>query len=298
MAESSKYNIGFIIDSSCDIPDKFILKPNVYFVPLSIFIGEKKYLDGITLSKEEFYVKLETLKETPRTTPPSPEKFLTQYKKSFEVCENLIVLTINSQLSDTYGNAQKARKKLSIELQEKIHVIDSGGVAGTVGMILNSLYESYEQNISFEKIIKNAHLYVKDVVQFAYIADSKWLQKSKKISFIKGAFANVLNFSPIIKLEYGKPNEAIRNVKKGNIRKYIEIIQKNISHKDQYDICITHIKAEKYLDDIRDFLTYAYPTSEIKYELTTGPVLGSYVGFGSINISFIKKEIAETLKTD
>ena len=69
--------IKLITDSSCDLNKDIIEKYNIHVVPLNVHFGEDTYMDG-ELDKKEFYDRMSTSKELPKTSCPS------LYKTSIE----------------------------------------------------------------------------------------------------------------------------------------------------------------------------------------------------------------------
>ena len=48
-----------IVDSTADMLPK--LKERVHIVPLNVFFGEEKFIDGVTIDNETFFNKIEPL---------------------------------------------------------------------------------------------------------------------------------------------------------------------------------------------------------------------------------------------
>ena len=62
--------VRIITDSTVDIADKY---RNLFtVVPLTVSFGEKDYIDGVTLNKQEFYQKLVSSSELPKTSQATP----------------------------------------------------------------------------------------------------------------------------------------------------------------------------------------------------------------------------------
>ncbi len=66
--------VRIITDSTCDLPAKIIAEYGIRVVPLYIQVGNREYLDGIDITREEFYTRLPTFPEHPTTAVPSPLK--------------------------------------------------------------------------------------------------------------------------------------------------------------------------------------------------------------------------------
>lgn len=77
---SDRKKIQVIIDSTVDMADR--LKDRVKTVPLIVSFGDREYLDGIDLSRDDFYRELEAVSCCPK--PASlPRRLLRRYSKKF-----------------------------------------------------------------------------------------------------------------------------------------------------------------------------------------------------------------------
>jgi len=61
--------VRIIIDSACDLPKSEADKLNLDFLPLKTIFGDEEFLDGIDLTKDDFYTKLENSSINPQPAP-------------------------------------------------------------------------------------------------------------------------------------------------------------------------------------------------------------------------------------
>ena len=95
--------VRIITDSTVDIADKY---RNLFtVVPLTVSFGEKDYIDGVTLNKQEFYQKLVSSQELPKTSQATPAAFAEVFRKLQENGDEAVVITVSSRLSGTYQSA-------------------------------------------------------------------------------------------------------------------------------------------------------------------------------------------------
>ena len=48
-------SIRIVTDSNCDLPQAMVDEYGITVVPMYINIGSESYLDGVTMSRQEFY---------------------------------------------------------------------------------------------------------------------------------------------------------------------------------------------------------------------------------------------------
>ena len=146
--------IQIITDSTCDINKEEAAALGIHIVPLTVRFGNEEYLDGFTLSNEEFYQKLESCEELPVTSQPSPIIFKDLFMKYTEVGDQILGIFISSQLSGTFQSASIAAEMVRDECPAAcIELIDSKSVSiGTSLLIREALrmrrYEVTNENNS------------------------------------------------------------------------------------------------------------------------------------------------------
>jgi len=104
--------IRIVADSSCDLPPEVIARYGIYVVPIYINVGSQSYLDGINLTRDEFYKKLPTFSEHPTTAVPSPQKFRAMYDAlADEGASAVLSIHISSSLSAIINVAKVAAQE-------------------------------------------------------------------------------------------------------------------------------------------------------------------------------------------
>ena len=68
-------SIRIVTDSTCDLPETLVAEHGVSVVPLYINMGDQSYLDGVELTREQFYEQLPDYDPPPTTATPGPAQF-------------------------------------------------------------------------------------------------------------------------------------------------------------------------------------------------------------------------------
>ena len=137
--------IKIVTDSSCDLNKDIIEKYDIKVVPLNVSFGEDVYIDG-QLDNKEFYDRMSKSKELPKTSCPSPEKFM----KAYEGDEDVIVFNMSSKLSGTYSAALLAKNMILEEDSNK---------KNPMGFPIGFFYGAISQNRTGDLLITNQLLY-------------------------------------------------------------------------------------------------------------------------------------------
>ena len=124
--------IRIVTDSTCDLPAAEIEQHHIHEVPISIQFGQTSFQEGITLSRSDFYRKVEEYNQLPTTSQPSLGQFQEAYRLAAAEpgTDAILSLHITSHLSGTYDAAVIAASQMPAE--PPIHVFDS--LSGSVGL--------------------------------------------------------------------------------------------------------------------------------------------------------------------
>ena len=118
-------SVKILIDSASDISQQEAKELGVSVIPLLVTIGDKDYLDGVDLSKDEFYNILTNSKELPKTSQINPFRFEEEFEKMTANGDEVICITLSSKLSGTSASAKNAAERFN----GKVYVVDSNNVA-------------------------------------------------------------------------------------------------------------------------------------------------------------------------
>ena len=126
-------SIRIVTDSTCDLPESVVQEHGIRVMPLYIHIGTKDYLDGVELSREEFYNGLPTYESPPTTAAPGIGAFTQVYEQlAAEGATGIVSIHISETLSNVVNVAQLAAQKTETI---PVRVIDSGQLSLGVGVM-------------------------------------------------------------------------------------------------------------------------------------------------------------------
>jgi DegV family protein with EDD domain len=97
--------IRIIADSTCNLPPETIEKHRIEVVPISIQFGEESYEEGLTIDRDLFYAKIESMGIIPTSSQPSPARFADLYSSLGQAGDHILVITVTSHHSGTYQSA-------------------------------------------------------------------------------------------------------------------------------------------------------------------------------------------------
>ena len=115
--------IKIITDSTADIPKNIVESYGIEVVPLKVRFGETEFSDGVDIQADEFYEKLVSSSELPKTSQPSVGDFLTVYEKYASQGFDIVSIHLTGKLSGTMNSALQAKQQMKTKAE--IHVLDT-----------------------------------------------------------------------------------------------------------------------------------------------------------------------------
>jgi len=100
--------VRIVTDSVSDISPSTAAGLGITVVPLNIVIDGVTYRDGVDLTTDDFYRRLEQEAIQPTTATPAPYVFAGVYDSRAGEADGSLVITIGRKLSATAESAQKA----------------------------------------------------------------------------------------------------------------------------------------------------------------------------------------------
>ena len=130
-------NIRIVTDSTADLTPELVERYGIKVVPLEVLVEGKAYKDKIDISNDEYYKLLQSAKELPTTSQPSPAAFAEAYRElAAEDAEHIISIHISSELSGTYQSSVLAAGL--VDGAVKVYNFDSRTATMGLGLIVLS----------------------------------------------------------------------------------------------------------------------------------------------------------------
>jgi len=276
--------IRIIIDSTTDISEE--LKDRFKLVPLKLRFGETEYIDGVTISKTEFYEKLIETDTLPQTSQATPYDFGTVFEEITEEGDSAIVLTLSSKLSGTYQSAC-----IAAEDYENIEVIDTLNVATGAGILAEYALRCVDEGMAFDDIVTNVKKKREDVCIIALLDTLEYLKMGGRISGAAAIAGGLLNIKPVITVKDGAIDliGKARGSKQGNNFLINKVNENGVDYSLPIILGYSGISdhlLKKYIEDSKELWEGRVDRLSISQVCS---IIGTHVGPGAIVVSFFRK---------
>ncbi|GEN51622.1 DegV family protein [Alkalibacterium pelagium] len=290
--------IRILIDSGID-QNKYMKKTYDYdFLPLSVIINEKDYLDQVELSLEDVhgYMKEGIL---PKTSQVSPKTVIDTLDACRERGEDVIYITIYSQFSGTYQVAQTTVEAYLEKYPDmNIAVIDSKGGSGGGALLALQAMEMAKKNEDFETIVSQTIENTEHIKYHFTLSNLKWLVKGGRLPKAAGYAGDALNIKPY--LSVNETGIYLKKLVRGQDRIYkrmIKDVKKGIDGFTDQLVTISHV------NDIESAKRLEKMVKEELPDVTTqifdiGAVLAAHLGIGGVGVFYFDQKPSQYMYID
>ena len=280
-------NITIITDSASDISQNN--NKGVTVLPMTITFGEENYEDGVSLTPDNFYMKLIESSALPKTSQVSPYAFGKAYENSLKSADYVIVITLSSKLSGTYQSACIAAD----DYDGRVFVIDSENVTVGEQILVDYALSLIDKGIEVNTIVSQLNTMKKRIRLVALLDTLEYLKKGGRISSGAAFLGNVLSIKPVIAIVDGEVSflGKARGSKQGNNFLIQQVdtyggIDYSLPVLLGYTGCST-VLMDKYIKDSSSLWEGRIPVPDI---IQVGATIGTHIGPGGIAVAFFSKE--------
>lgn len=277
--------VHIVVDSTVDLhPGR---KDQVTVVPLTVHFGEEEYIDGVTMTHQQFYEKLVETDVLPHTSQANPDTFAAVFKPIAEAGDSAVVITVSGSFSGTCQSAVIAAKEYT-----NIYVVDSRSVAIGAGILAELALQMAELGFDAAAIAQTLEEEKKKIRIVALVDTLEYLKKGGRISKTVAFAGGLLNIKPVLSVVDGEIAMLgkARGSKQGN-----NLLVNEIEKAGGVDFSrpvllgytgMSDLLLQKYMVDSAHL--WENSVHELEYTII-GSVIGTHVGPGAVAVAFFQK---------
>ena len=276
--------IRIVTDSTCDLPASIVEKHGITVVPLYINQGDKSYLDGVNLTREEFYHLLPSFRPAPSTATPSTGIFMQTWNQLADAgAQAILSIHISEKLSATVNAARVAADQFT---RIPVTVLDSGQLSLGMGFIVEKAAQLAELGHKMEDVLASLSGMMKRTYVFASLKTLEYLRRSGRMNFALAYFGEFLQIKPLLHMNQGNPT-AHRVRTQG---KATEQMMKWLNEYAPFEkLAIVHAGVQHEAEEMLERIKPLLPGEDIPIVQIT-PTLGAHLGVGALGFACVSKE--------
>jgi len=276
--------VRIVVDSTADVPHAIAEELDIKVVPLNVHFGDQVYLDWVELKPDQFYHLLETSKDHPRTSQPSPGDFAKAYEELIKDGADVVSIHISANLSGTFQSATLGQSMLG---KGRVEVIDTKGASMVVGIIGIEAARAAKAGRSFEEVVARARDLVGKVKVVFAVDTLEYLARNGRIGRAQAFLGSLVSIKPLLTFDedgFVAPLEKVRGERKV-LPRMVELLGENIDPGKNTRCCIVHAKCPEKAEELKKLILASHKVEEF-IVTDLGPVIGTHTGPGTVGLIY------------
>lgn len=279
--------VYIVTDSTADLTEEEVKQFEISIVPMNISIDDENYIDGVTITKEEFKEKMIASAELPKTAQPSIGRFVEVYDELGKNGDSVISIQMMRSIS---GTVDAARQAADIT-ETNVTVVDSDFTSRSMGIIVKEAAKAAQDGKTVEEILEIIEDAKNRTTLYLTVVNLDNLIKGGRISQLMGMFSNLLNIKLFLQVINGK----IEIIQKGRglkslQKKYDEIFEQMKSAPNGIqEIGIMHAGLSDFNQGNIARVRELFPDVPLTI-VTTSPIIMSHTGVDAMAITYLENK--------
>jgi DegV family protein with EDD domain len=277
-------SFAVITDSAADITDEDIEELDINIIPIRIQLGQKSYLDKVTITPDEFFKELLVNTAQPTTSQPSVGEFRRHFQYLASHYNNVLSISVTGSISGTLQASESAAKK--IKADGNIFTYNSLNASLGQGQIAVYAAKCAKNGKDIHSTLEELNTIRKNTITFGLIPNLKFAVQGGRVPKTVKLIAEIFRLTPILvstddgfivtkKFLFGKNHI---------LKRFAKYIAKNTSYNKKINISIGHAIAYEDAKTLKKFLeTEIEQINEFKIT-ELGTAIGVHGGPGAIMV--------------
>ena len=278
--------IRIVTDSTSDIPQEMADEYGIVVIPAYVNLAGRSYLDGVELSRQEFYQQLPDLESPPSTAVPAPGVFTDAYN---QLADSGATEVLSIHLSSTLSGMLNAAR-LGAEATDalKVTLFDSRQLTMGLGLQVISAATEIAAGRSMSQILTSLNDLVERTFVIGLLDTLEYLRRSGRVNWAQFGIGTLLKIKPLVRVHMGNVEilERVRTSRRA-LSRFLEVVAE-LGDLERIALLHTHVTDEQ-LSAFRQMTQFLVPKGEIPLAVDLTPALGVHIGPKGLGIACIVK---------
>ena len=274
--------VRIVVDSTADLPPEVAADLGISVVPCLLHFGKETFREGIDISRAEFFRRLQTDPDFPRTAAPAPGQFEDAYRRLAAETDTVVSIHLSSQYSGVFNAARLGAEAVGDSL--RVEPVDSGQISLGMGLMVMAAAEAARDGASLAEILEMVDDLRGRTHLLAIINDLDNLRRSGRVNQLVARLGNLLRIKPILHVHQGDVllQERVRSW--GRARQQLIEMVRSMAPFER--VVLAHIDRPEAADALGEELADLLPPRTYTFEV--GVTIGIHVGVGAAGVAFVR----------
>jgi DegV family protein with EDD domain len=291
---------AIVTDSNVSLPLELLAALPVFVVPMEIHHDGQVFRDGLDLTPDAFYDLQRTAKRMPTTSAPQPGAFVEAFERAAQTADEIVCLTLSSELSATYAAAISAREVASAPLPGvRIEIVDSRSAGTAQGLVALAAGRLAATGADTETLLLNIGHWRSSVRLYGYLQSLYYVWKGGRVPRVLMWMGKLLDVKPVLGLADGKIGMVERpRTARGAMDRLVALAVESAGLGEsaggaQATIAVMHAAAPDAAEALAERLRTALAPDEL-FTTEFTPVIGAHTGPGLVGFSILRHDTPAT----
>lgn len=280
--------IRLVTDSTTDLPPGKAEEYDIHVIPQIVIFGDREFRDGIDITTEEFYSRLQASDVLPTTTQPSPGDFHRVYERLAEEGADIISVHLPDNLSGTINSARQAAKMVN---SVRIAPVATPWLAAAQGFVVVQAARAIQNGASYDEVLQLIETLSSRQNLIFGLDTLEYLHRGGRIGGAQALFGSLLRIKPILYLKDGRvePLDRVRTWRRVPDR--LLDLMSDMAGRDAGSLHVGLVHSCNAEDAARleEEILSRFDVAEI-FTTELGPVVGTHTGPGALGVAFYAEE--------
>lgn len=281
----SNERVAVVTDSTACIPDEALKGLDIPVIPLWLIWDDDRYRDGVDISPEAFYRRLQERDTIPSTSQPSVGEFIDFFQRVAREKETdtIVGTFISSKISGTVDSAEAAAAQLP---ELNITVIDSLSTSMGLGFMALAAARGAAAGDPLGEVVAAANDVRQRLTVLFTVDTLEYLHKGGRIGGAKRFLGTMLSIKPLLHLNEGcvEPMCQIRT-KQRALAEMLDRAEERLNGNSMAEVAVIDVGARQESEMVAQDVKARFHVSTI-YHAPVSPVIGTHAGPGTIGLGF------------
>lgn len=277
--------IAVITDSNTCLPADITQVYQIAIVPILLIFDDKTLRDGVDITTQEFYARLQDADPLPKTSTPSPAHYIECFEGAIRNgAEGIVVVTLSSKLSVSYNSAHLAAERFE---DIPVHVVDGRMATIAQGFLALTAAEAAKKGLDIDAVAAAAEDSIPGT-GFAIMLDTlEYLHRGGRVPAIASLLGSAVGLNPVL----GNRRDGTVGViapclgKDAALKRIILEVERKSSGRKIRRLAVTHASAPEDAGDLKNIVDERFGCEET-YLVELTPVMGAHAGPGVVGLAY------------
>ncbi len=274
---------AIVTDSTADVPIDTAESLNISVIPAVLTLDGETYVDGLDISRAEFYERMPDLRTPPTTAVPSVLVFEETYQRLFESgVERILSIHLSANLSGMVNTAEQA----ALNFDDRVKVFDSGQLSLGVGFQAIEAAQTVMKGLDFDQVVSTARRFRERAYVLALIDRLEFMRRSGRVNWLRANIGDFLQIKQLVEVKDGLVNALARS--RTFTKAFEQIISIASTWKNIKRLAVLHSGAPERAEELTERVIKLCPNPIMIVDITT--VIGVHVGPGCVGLAVLTQD--------